>query len=120
MNRSPQSPGTSTYLDHVEPSPGGRFAEAARRERLAKPQIVGTEPSARYPHLPASSPWAGPDLVGVEPPLGVEINALEPVGEPHEVAASLGEVVAPPSVASAEVVETTSPNPEHQSIRRRL
>jgi hypothetical protein len=46
MSRSPQSPGSSTYLDHVEPSPGGQFAEAARREGLAKPQIIGAEPSA--------------------------------------------------------------------------
>ena len=38
--------------------------------------------------LPANSPWAG-DLVGLEPPLGFSVDAMEPTGEPHEVAASL-------------------------------
>src|ERR1700693_553387 len=94
MTRSPRSPGSSTYLDHIDPSPGGRFAEADRRERLAKPQIIGREPTANYPALPASSPGSS-DGVGVEPALGYSINDQELVGEAHEVTASLGEVVAP-------------------------
>jgi hypothetical protein len=89
VTRSLQSPGTSTYLDHLEPSAGGRFAALARQERDAKPSLIGTDPAAQYPKLPSSSPWAGGDVVGQEPPLGIDVNAMEPVGEAFEVEASL-------------------------------
>ena len=61
----------STYLDHTHTDDeGGRFA---------KPQtIVGQTPTADYPT--AAPNWA-PQAVGVEPPYGVDVNAVEPVGE---------------------------------------
>jgi hypothetical protein len=50
----------------------GRFSA------ISNPTVIGSEPTARYPQLPASSPWAGPDLVPTEPPLGYAIDALNP------------------------------------------
>jgi hypothetical protein len=47
--------------------------------------VVGATPLPKYPQLPASSPWAGPDLVPTEPPLGYaidELSALEPSSLP--------------------------------------
>jgi hypothetical protein len=44
-----------------------------------KSTIVGNEESVRYPA--ASGPWSGPQP-GPEEPLGVDLNAFEPVGTP--------------------------------------
>ena len=63
----------STLLDHVEPSPGGRFAA------LGAQTIVGQSPNP-YPPLPDTSPWHGADPVGPEPALGYRIDDLEPFG----------------------------------------
>ena len=64
---------------------GGRFAA---RERSA---VTGATPVPQYPTLPANSPFAT-EPVGQERPLGFPIDEMQPVGEPHEMAASLGEV----------------------------
>jgi hypothetical protein len=56
-------------------TPRGRFTVHEQS------RVIGSEPLPRYPQLPASSPWAGPDLVPTEPPLGYaidELAALEP------------------------------------------
>jgi hypothetical protein len=100
---------TSTLGDHVEPSAGGRFAELARREGASKPTVIGADPAANYPAGPA---WTNA-AVGLEPPLGVAIDAMEPVGEAFEIEASLAASVAPASVASspADLVETDAVNP---------
>jgi hypothetical protein len=50
-----------------------------------KSTIIGSEEIVRYPA--ASGPWSGPQP-GPEEPLGVEINAFEPVGTPREIEAS--------------------------------
>jgi hypothetical protein len=64
---------TGTYLSHTHPNEGGRYAAA-----MGEQVIVGQSPDP-WPKLPASSPWAGPDLVGDEPPLPPDSNpALEP------------------------------------------
>jgi hypothetical protein len=113
----------STLLDHVSNDSGGRFAV------IGKPTVIGSEPSAQYPTLPSSSPWAA-DPVGVEPPTGVEIGAMEPVGEGFEVERSLAEIEASlAEVALAEdvdpassAVETPRPIPTHEvplKIKRR-
>src|SRR5215472_2256845 len=60
----------STYLAHTTNDTGGRFAQ------IGAATIVGADPIPKYPA--ASSPWAGPDLVGPEPPLAYENPALEP------------------------------------------
>jgi hypothetical protein len=58
----------------------GRFAA---RE---KSSVVGTTQAVEYP---AGPNWAA-DPVGIEPPLGVDVHAIEPTGESFEIAASLG------------------------------
>jgi hypothetical protein len=60
----------STYLDHYHSDLGGRFAITERET------VVG-RPSPAPPPLPPTSPWAGPDPTGPEPPLGYAIDALE-------------------------------------------
>jgi hypothetical protein len=68
----------STYLAMAEAASleiGGRFRQ------VSPMSITGTTPIP-HPHLPAPS-WAGQDN-GVEPALGYEIDAQEPVGEPFE------------------------------------
>jgi hypothetical protein len=103
---------TSTLRDHaVEGEGGGRFAELARREGAARPAVVGATPAVQYPAGPAwVSDGAG---VGIEPPLGICVNDLEPTGEPFEVErslANLAEAAAPTSAAASPVVvvETAS------------
>jgi hypothetical protein len=59
--------------------------------RFSKDTIVsGTEASVPYPAGPA---WTR-DQVGIEPPLGVAIDDLEPTGNAHEIEHSLS-VAAP-------------------------
>jgi hypothetical protein len=56
--------------------PLGRFANAEGRQH-----VVGSTPGPSYPTLPSSSPWHGPDPVGLEPPLGSAIDAMpDPAG----------------------------------------
>jgi hypothetical protein len=64
-----QQQGSSTFLDHVEEPPGGRFAIEGR------PYKVGSEPFVKYPQLPASSPWHS-DPVPDEKALGHSIDAM--------------------------------------------
>jgi hypothetical protein len=86
--------------------------------------VTGSEAAANYPVLP-SGPWSSDyGRVPDEGPLGYEIGAQVPCGEPHEIAASLpatalisagvgnGAECAPTLAAtpSAEVVETSAPN----------
>jgi hypothetical protein len=66
-----------TFLSHTHNDEGGRFAKPQ--------QIVGAKP---VPEYPAGPNWA-PQAVGVEPPLGFDINETPVVGEPWEVEASL-------------------------------
>jgi len=60
---------------------GGRYAAQS------KARVVGSA-SFEYPALPVSSPWAN-DPVPPEAPLGVDINAVEPVGTHAEIEHSL-------------------------------
>jgi hypothetical protein len=83
----------STYRDHTHiDDAGGRFAAVNAAE------IVGGTPTPIYPALPASSPWAGPDLVGREPPLGFEIDALEPSSFPAQATGPTSEADSPSTV----------------------
>jgi hypothetical protein len=72
----------STFLDHanssVDDEKGGRFAAASPTRT-----VVGTGPIS-YPRLPADNPSNQAMLVPDEPPLGIDINAMERVGEIHE------------------------------------
>ena len=75
----------STYHQHAQVNAdlelGGRFA------KVTTTKVTGSEPISRYPKQPASSPFAC-DPVPAEPPLGFDINAMEPTGEIHEQKAS--------------------------------
>ena len=61
----------STYLDHHHAELGGRFG-------AVETETITGRLSPQPPPLPASSPWAGPDMVPPEPPLGYSVNDLEP------------------------------------------
>jgi hypothetical protein len=60
--------------------------------------VIGTG----APNYPAGPAWTN-DPTGVEPPLGVDVNQIEPVGEPLEVAKSLEEL----GVGDADTQERT-------------
>jgi len=74
----------STYFHHAAASAldemGGRFA------KVQPTTVTGSTPSA-WPKMPEGNPWAC-DPLPMEPPLGYAIDAQDPVGEPHEIAAS--------------------------------
>jgi hypothetical protein len=84
----------SSYLDHAQASAddlAGGFAAASPQRT-----IIGSAPIA-YPRQPQNSPWAS-DPLPPEPPLGIDINAMEPTGEVHEQKASeaiAGDAAAP-------------------------
>jgi hypothetical protein len=82
---------------------GGRFAT------LGKPSFTGTTPGPSVPRQPPGSPWATDDLLGPEPPLGIDVNAMDPVGEAFEVEAS-----------KSEKASATDPAPVSVRLRRRL
>src|SRR5262245_26128183 len=75
----------SSYRAHAEANAdlelGGRFA------KVTSTTVVGASP-INYPRQPLTSPSNQMAMTGPEAPLGYEINAMEVVGEPHEVAAS--------------------------------
>ena len=101
-----REPTTLHAMANLDTSLDGRFGKADR--------VSGDAPTVDYPRLPASSPWAC-DPIGLEPPLGIEVDALEPTGTPAEVAASFVGAEASAVSPSAVVVETASANP----IRRK-
>jgi hypothetical protein len=87
-----------------DPPAGGRFAKAD--------YIVGEEQVPTYPAGPA---W-GRDHSGIEPPLNLDINALEPCGEPFEVQRSIaqlgGSIAAPAiSIPDGSATATVSSSP---------
>lgn len=49
--------------------------------------VAGSEPFVRYPRQPAGGLWSVD--AGIEPPTGVDISAVEPVGTAKEIEASL-------------------------------
>jgi hypothetical protein len=83
----------------------GRFAEAE-----GKQHVVGSTPGPAYPRLP-SGPWSGRDPVPDEPPLGSDINFVEPCGTAAEIEASLRALASPTGVASPVVTGPTSDAP---------
>jgi hypothetical protein len=95
----------STFLSHTHNEEGGRFAKPQ--------QVVGATPAPDYP---AGQNWAN-DPTGVEPPLGIDVNAIDPVGEAFEVEASLAAVDAP-SASSPDVrAPAATPNPKRRPLR---
>jgi hypothetical protein len=91
---------------------GGRFA------RVNPTMVVGSTPGPSYPVLPASSPWHGPDPVGLEPPLGYRIDDLEHGGVASAPEAQAGPASDAPSPLKVEGdvprgVGPLSPTGEH-------
>jgi len=108
---------SSTFFSHTHDDleMGGRFAKQIPQN------VVGATP---VPSYPAAAPWSV-DPCGTEPSLGVDVNEMQPTGEPHEIAKSLGE----PSDTSADGDNsaarqlTKSPSragPSSYSRRRRI
>lgn len=93
---------------------GGRFADKVSL-------VVGETPAVQYSKLPSSSPWAG-DLVGLEPPLGFSVNAMEPTGEAHEIQASLatGSPVPVATAGAKEGAPLASSAPDPSSAHAQL
>jgi hypothetical protein len=56
-----------------ETIPRGRYTAPGG---VGTPQVTGSRDTPQYPA--AGGPWQGPDPVGIEPPLGHEINSVEP------------------------------------------
>jgi hypothetical protein len=97
---------TGTFLSHThvdEISGGGRFAA------VSPATVIGQDPAVKYPQLPSSSPWSDSDPVPDEPPLGYEINKLNP----HELEPSLNpaESAAPGFRADSPARQTGEPAP---------
>jgi len=82
--------------------PRGRFTAHERSV------VTGSTPVPQYPALPASSPWAS-DPVPAEEPLGIDINAVEPVGTHTEVEQSLRGVHGDAGRLLPDAVEQASP-----------
>jgi hypothetical protein len=76
----------STYRAHAEANAdlelGGRYS------KVTTVTVTGASPTHQYPRLPLSAPSNQAMMVPDEPPLGIDINAMDPVGEAHEQKAS--------------------------------
>jgi hypothetical protein len=72
----------STFLDHTHSEEGGRYAKPMN--------VIGSTPTAQYP---AGPNWSV-DPTGIEPPLGIDVNAVEAVGEYFELGDATPAVVA--------------------------
>lgn len=79
---------TGTYFAHAladaDLEHGGRFAS------LSKPIVTGA--GHEYPRQPETAPGNQAALVGDEPPIGIDVNALEPVGTAVEIERSIAEI----------------------------
>jgi hypothetical protein len=62
---------SSAYIDHYAQEAGGRW------NAVAQATVIGQSPNP-WPKMPEGNPWAGPDLVGLEPPLSYRIDDLNP------------------------------------------
>jgi hypothetical protein len=110
--REAQLPTTYHHLAGLDDDLGGRFR--------VKETIAGEQAATQYPRQPEASPWAG-DPVGLEPPLGVEINAQEPTGEAHEIEKSLAALPEAPTLAvsSTAVAVVKTGNAANPKTKRR-
>jgi hypothetical protein len=112
----------STFLDHTHSEEGGRYAKPTN--------VIGSTPTPQYP---AGPNWSV-DPTGVEPPLVIDVNAVEPCGEKFEiealddvttvfdgqsVASPLAAAVAPSSVCASPDVERAAANPNPKPKSRR-
>jgi hypothetical protein len=87
----------STFLQHTHNDVGGRFAA------ISSPVVVGTKQIPQYP-----AAFFQRDPVPDEPALGIDINEMPPVGEPHELAASIAKQVGPGASIQAQTGDPTA------------
>ena len=59
---------------------GHAMAFSGAEEGKAAALLVGSAPGVAVPRMSGASPWASPDPVGDEPPLGVDITSLPALG----------------------------------------
>jgi hypothetical protein len=95
----------STYLDHAIAN-----ADAGLGGRWAKPAPTQVICGAAYPRQSPNSPWSHGHAVPAEEPLGFAIDAMEPVGEPHEVERSIERSSAAGSPSAADGDSTVTPH----------
>jgi len=86
------------YARTLMPKPGGRFQAACAQEE----QKTATQWA---PHQGSSSHWSNLWPDGQEPPLGYSVHAVEPVGNPAEIEASLKTMMEDLARAVVEPVE---------------
>lgn len=96
-----------TYRDiaNAELSAGGRWG-VAQAKRDTHWVGNGPPPPDARPH--PNSPWA-PSPVPVEPPLGIDVNAMNPVGTPLEIAKSIQALASAATPVAEEAPATSLP-----------
>jgi hypothetical protein len=110
----------STFLAHTHNDIGGRFAA------ISSPVVVGSESIPKYP-----AAYHQVDPVPDEPALGVSVEDHEPVGEPHELRASVqslepspqgtsGDATAAPSNATSRLMSKRVASPSSSRSFRRF
>jgi hypothetical protein len=94
----------STFSQFAESdaTPLGRFSA------ISNPTIIG---ATKVPNYPAGPAWCAGDQ-GLEPPTGVNINEHPPVGEPHEIKASMQVALRPSLPCSVGATPSASDTPK--------
>jgi hypothetical protein len=107
----------NTYLAHAQAD-----ADMAAGGRYAKVEATRVTGVPVYPALPAGSPFHH-DPVPSEPQLGVDVNAMEPIGTAREIDQSIRDLGGPlseaPVVAGPAATVETERGPPIPSILRR-
>jgi hypothetical protein len=99
------STGSMTY--HSRAATALELEGQGRHAAAAKAQLTGREAFVKYPRQSPTLPWSS-DLSGVEPPLGIDLEYVEPCGTPVEVAVSMLASGADEAVATAEAASTSA------------
>ena len=113
-----------TYHGHAQHT--GQDFYGGRFKQVTTTNVVGAGPIS-YPAQPEHSPWRR-DTCPDEPPLGFDVNAQEPVGEPHEIRASTPSVISrqdggegtPPSSSPTAQADGDVRRAASSKIRRRF
>jgi hypothetical protein len=54
--------------------------------------VTGSQAATKYPRQDNASPWSGAGAdPGLEPPIGIDVSAVDPVGEQFEIDRSISE-----------------------------
>jgi hypothetical protein len=108
--REQQQKAASTYFAFAvaeADEPRGRFQNSG-----GTTTVIGSDGLPAYPQLPPSSPWAGPDMVPPEPPLGYRIDQMfehDPPANDPDAGATGGAADASPGLPLGTGVEHAAP-----------